>query len=224
MTALNKVVVVGGGIGGLVTTLALLKQGMDVDVYEQSTQLGEVGAGIQISPNGTRVLLALGLEEALRRIAVSPLRKEIRHWRTGKTWNWYNLGAASDQRYGAPHVLLHRGDLHAMLVDAVRRLKPDAIHLGKRCVDIIRVDGYVDVQFARAKPHEPLTSSERTAFIRKFGSVCSAQAVLSSPAASPGAPSFPCSACRPAQRQWSRRTGSDLAATCCTIPFAAASY
>ncbi len=148
MTALNKVVVVGGGIGGLVTTLALLKQGMDVDVYEQSTQLGEVGAGIQISPNGTRVLLALGLEEALRRIAVSPLRKEIRHWRSGKTWNWYNLGTASDQRYGAPHVLLHRGDLHAMLVDAVRRLKPDAIHLGKRCVDIIRVDGYVDVQFA----------------------------------------------------------------------------
>ena len=112
MTALNKVIVVGGGIGGLVTTLALLKHGMDVDVYEQSTQLGEVGAGIQISPNGTRVLLALGLEEALRRIAVSPLRKEIRHWRTGKTWNWYNLGAASDQRYGAPHVLLHRGDLH----------------------------------------------------------------------------------------------------------------
>ena len=148
MTALNKVVVVGGGIGGLVTTLALLKHGMDVDVYEQSTQLGEVGAGIQISPNGTRVLLALGLEEALRRIAVSPLRKEIRHWRTGKTWNWYNLGAASDQRYGAPHVLLHRGDLHAMLVDAVRRLKPDAIHLGKRCVDIIRADGHVDVQFA----------------------------------------------------------------------------
>ena len=100
-----------------------------MDVYEQAPQLGEVGAGIQISPNGTRVLLALGLEEALVAIAVSPLRKEIRHWRTGKTWNWYNLGAASDQRYGAPHVLLHRGDLHAMLVDAVRRLKPDAIHL-----------------------------------------------------------------------------------------------
>ena len=148
MTALNKVIVVGGGIGGLVTTLALLKNGMDVDVFEQATQLGEVGAGIQISPNGTRVLLALGLDEALRRIAVSPLRKEIRHWRTGKTWNWYNLGAASDQRYGAPHVLLHRGDLHGMLVDAVRQLKPDAIHLGKRCVDIIRAGGHVDVQFA----------------------------------------------------------------------------
>jgi salicylate hydroxylase len=148
MTALNKVIVVGGGIGGLVTALALLKHDMDVDVYEQAAQLGEVGAGIQISPNGTRVLLALGLEEPLRRIAVTPLRKEIRHWRTGKTWNWYNLGAASDQRYGAPHVLLHRGDLHGMLVDAVRRLKPDAIHLGKRCVDIDRADGHVDLQFA----------------------------------------------------------------------------
>jgi salicylate hydroxylase len=151
MAALNKVVVVGGGIGGLVTTLALLKRGMDVDVYEQAAQLGEVGAGIQISPNGTRVLLALGLEDALRRIAVNPLRKEIRHWRTGKTWNWYNLGAASDQRYGAPHVLLHRGDLHGMLVDAVRRLKTDAIRLGKRCVDIIQGDEHVDVQFATGK-------------------------------------------------------------------------
>jgi salicylate hydroxylase len=148
MKTLNKVIVVGGGIGGLVTTLALLNRGIDVDVYEQATQLGEVGAGIQISPNGTRVLLALGLEEPLRRIAVNPLRKEIRHWRTGKTWNWYNLGTTSDQRYGAPHVLLHRGDLHGMLVDAVRLLKPDAIHLGKRCVDVIQTDAHVDVQFA----------------------------------------------------------------------------
>jgi salicylate hydroxylase len=148
MAALNKVVVVGGGIGGLFTTLALLKRGIDVDVYEQSAQLGEVGAGIQISPNGTRVLLALGLEETLRRISVNPLRKEIRHWRTGKTWNWYNLGTASDQRYGAPHVLLHRGDLHGMLVDAVRQIKPEAIHLSQRCVDIVQADGHVDVRFA----------------------------------------------------------------------------
>jgi salicylate hydroxylase len=143
----RKVIVIGGGIGGLTTALALLSRGIDVDVFEQAARLGEVGAGIQISPNGTRVLLALGLEEGLRAIQVAPLRKEIRHWRTGKTWNWYDLGAASNQRYGSPHVLLHRGDLHALLVAAVQKLKPDAIHLSQRCVGVTQHDGHVDVRF-----------------------------------------------------------------------------
>ena len=143
----RKVVVIGGGIGGLTTALALLSRGIDVDVFEQAPRLGEVGAGIQISPNGTRVLLALGLEQELRAIQVTPLRKEIRHWRTGKTWNWYDLGATSSQRYGSPHVLLHRGDLHGLLVAAVQRLKPDAIHLSRRCIGVTQQNGHVDVRF-----------------------------------------------------------------------------
>jgi salicylate hydroxylase len=147
MTPSNRVVVIGGGIGGLTTALALLKRDFDVEVYEQAARLGEVGAGIQISPNGTRILHALGLEPALRAIQVTPLRKEIRHWRTGKTWTWYDLGANTDQRYGFPHVLLHRGDLHGMLVDAVRRLKPDAIHLARRCVDVRQTDAEAEVRF-----------------------------------------------------------------------------
>jgi salicylate hydroxylase len=147
MTKSNTVIVIGGGIGGLTTALALLKRGLDVEVYEQASRLGEVGAGIQISPNGTRVLYALGLAEALGAIQATPLRKELRHWRTGKTWNWYDLGATTNQRYGFPHVLLHRGDLHGILVDAVRSLKPDAIHLARRCVDVIQSDEHVEVRF-----------------------------------------------------------------------------
>ena len=147
MTVPNRIAVIGGGIGGLATALALLSRGLDVEVYEQAARLGELGAGIQISPNGTRVLHALGLEQALTAIQVLPLRKEIRHWRTGRTWNWYDLGAATQQRYGSPHVLLHRGDLHAMLVDAVRRLKPGAIHLTSRCVDVVQSDGHAEVRF-----------------------------------------------------------------------------
>jgi salicylate hydroxylase len=143
----RKVIVVGGGIGGLTTALALLSRGIDVDVFEQAPRLGEVGAGIQISPNGTRVLLALGLEQGLRAIAVAPLRKEIRHWRTGKTWNWYDLGNASNQRYGSPHVLLHRGDLHGLLVGAVQKLKPGAIHLSRRCIGVTQHDDHVGVRF-----------------------------------------------------------------------------
>jgi len=115
-------------------------------VYEQSARLGEVGAGIQVSPNGTRVLYELGLEEALRGVQVSPSRKEIRHWSTGEAWTWYELGPTTTQRYGAPHVLLHRGDLHAILADAVARVKPNAIHLARRCIDVSQSDQHVKVR------------------------------------------------------------------------------
>ena len=136
MTSQTKVAVIGGGIGGLAAALALLKRGIDVEVYEQSAELREVGAGIQISSNGTRVLYALGLEDALKRVQVLPSRREIRHWSSGETWNWFDLGATTAQRYGTPHVMLHRGDLHGLLADAVQSLKPDAVRLGKRCVAV----------------------------------------------------------------------------------------
>jgi salicylate hydroxylase len=154
----DRIVVIGGGIGGLTTALALLKRGLDVEVFEQAARLGEMGAGIQISPNGTRILYALGLEDALRGIQVTPLRKELRHWRTGKTWNWYTLGATTNQRYGCPHVLLHRGDLHGMLIKAVRGLKPDAIRLAMRCVDVTQSDDHADVRFDTGE-------TVRTAFV-----------------------------------------------------------
>src|SRR5204863_2063836 len=120
MNTPKKVVVVGAGIGGLTSALALLERGIDVEVYEQSNELKEVGAGIQISSNGTRVLYALGLEDALKRVQVLPSRRVIRHWSTGETWNWFDLGVTTAQRYGTPHVMLHRGDLHGLLADAVR--------------------------------------------------------------------------------------------------------
>ena len=129
MSTSRNVAVVGAGIGGLTAALALLKRGIDVQVYEQSNQLKEVGAGIQISSNGTRVLFALGLEAALAEVQVRPERRELRHWSTGETWNWFDLGDKSIERFGTPHLMLHRGDLHGLLADAVRSLKPDAITL-----------------------------------------------------------------------------------------------
>jgi salicylate hydroxylase len=143
----NKVIIIGGGIGGLAAALALLRRGLDVEVYEQSAELKEVGAGIQISSNGTRVLYALGLEQALGRVQVVPNRREIRHWRSGETWTWFELGATSAQRYGTPHVMLHRGDLLALLADAVGRLKPGAIKLGQRCVGVTQSSRCVEVRF-----------------------------------------------------------------------------
>ena len=126
MNASKNVVVVGGGIGGLTAALALLRRGIDVQVYDQSNQLKEIGAGIQISSNGSRVLFALGLEPALTQVQVRPERRVLRHWSTGETWNWFDLGNKSIERFGTPHLMLHRSDLHTLLANAVRSLKPDA--------------------------------------------------------------------------------------------------
>src|SRR5437762_3215709 len=128
-----RIVIVGAGIGGLAAALALLRDGHEVEIYEQAPTLEELGAGVQISANGARVLFALGLESAIRKVWCEPSAKEIRLWNTGETWKLFDLGAESVARYGAPYFMIHRADLHGALIDAVRSLAPDAIHLGVRC-------------------------------------------------------------------------------------------
>ena len=147
MASSNRTIVIGGGIGGLTAGLALLKRGVDVDIYEQAPELKEVGAGLQTSSNGTRVLYALDLKEPLSDLQVTPSNREIRHWKTGETWNWFNLGADSVDRYGTPHIMMHRGDLQGVLADAVRQVKPDAIHLNSRCVAVSQTSRHVGVRF-----------------------------------------------------------------------------
>jgi 2-polyprenyl-6-methoxyphenol hydroxylase-like FAD-dependent oxidoreductase len=144
----DKVAIVGGGIGGLTAALALLRLGIDVEVYEQAPELKEVGAGVQISSNGTRVLYALGLQEEVERVSSIPTAKEIRLWNTGQTWKLFDLGAVSIELYGFPYVLMHRRDLHGILAEAIERLKPDAVRLGMRCIDVAQSDRSVTLRFA----------------------------------------------------------------------------
>jgi salicylate hydroxylase len=128
-----RILIVGAGIGGLTAALALLREGHEVEVFEQASQLAELGAGVQISANGSRVLFALGLEGALRKVWSEPAGKEIRLWNTGEIWKLFDLGAESVVRYGAPYFMIHRADLHQVLIDAVRALRADAIRLDARC-------------------------------------------------------------------------------------------
>src|ERR1700727_3631081 len=95
----DNVAIVGGGIGGLTAALALIRRGIDVDVYEQAPELRELGAGVQISANGTRVLHALGLKAALEDVQVLPAGKVIRLWNTGQSWKVFDLGADSTARF-----------------------------------------------------------------------------------------------------------------------------
>ena len=127
-----RVLIAGAGIGGLTAALALLKRGIDVDVYEQAAELKEVGAGVQLSANGTRVLHLLGVAEALRALSCEAVGKEVRLWSTGETWKLFDLGAESVARYGFPYFTVYRPDLLTVLSEAVRREKRDAIHLGTK--------------------------------------------------------------------------------------------
>jgi salicylate hydroxylase len=127
-----RIAIVGAGIGGLTAALALQQRGFKVQVYEQAPQLAELGAGVQISPNGTRVFSSLGLGRQIEAIASEPLGKRVRLWNTGQTWNLFDLGAVSRDRYGFPYLTMHRGDMHRVLVDAVRAADADAIRLDTR--------------------------------------------------------------------------------------------
>lgn len=148
-----KVAISGGGIGGLTAALAMLQRGMDVAVFEQAQELKEIGAGVQLGPNGVRVLQALGLSEQLAKWGVESTSKEVRIWSTGKTIPLLNLGAESVARYGAPYYMMHRADLHQMLVDAVRALKPDALHVNAQGVGFREIGDEVELQLNDGRTH-----------------------------------------------------------------------
>jgi 6-hydroxynicotinate 3-monooxygenase len=124
----SKIAIIGAGIGGLTAAALLQRRGHDVHVYEQAKQFARVGAGIQQSSNAIKVLRALGLEQRLRDIAFQPKSWDNREWDTGERKHELPLGAAFEERYGAPYLLLHRGDLHTAIAST---LDPARLHLDK---------------------------------------------------------------------------------------------
>src|SRR5580700_10870033 len=149
---MDNVAIVGGGIGGLTAALALLRRGIDVDVFEQAPELRELGAGVQISANGTRVLHALGLKQALEQVQVRPAGKAIRLWNSGQSWKLFDLGMESVERYGSPYITIHRGDLHSTIAQAVLKAKPGAIHLNRKCVGLTQTPDHVELRFEAGEP------------------------------------------------------------------------
>jgi salicylate hydroxylase len=132
----ERIVVAGAGIGGLCAALALIRRGFEVVVCEQAAELREVGAGVQLSPNGTRVLAALGVLEDLRMVAVEAEAKEIRLWNSGETWPLFDLGTSAMAEYGFPYLMVHRGDLQTVLARAVERAAPGSVKPGAEVVDV----------------------------------------------------------------------------------------
>ena len=137
MTARLKVAIIGAGMGGLTAAAILARKGIDADVYEQAEQFARIGSGIQMSPNAMKVLRAIGLEDQLRQIAFRPDHQLSRDWDTGHVNLDYPFGDTAEKRYGAPYLLMHRGDLHALLATAV---PSERIHRGKKLVGLTHLD------------------------------------------------------------------------------------
>lgn len=126
------VLIAGAGIGGLAAALSLVSRGFRVSVFERVAKLSEIGAGFHCSPNGMRVLYALGLREEVLKVAVRFTERDIRLWNSGHAWKMAGHGAESERRYGVPYVALHRGDLHAILAAELMRRQPAAVVLDSR--------------------------------------------------------------------------------------------
>ena len=127
--------IAGAGIGGLTCALALTRRGFRVVVLEQAEALEPVGAGIQLSPNATRILIDLGLAERLAPAVVAP--QEIRVLRSHNAREIVRgaIGADAAFRYGAPYWVVHRGDLQAALLERLQASPDGALHLGRRVED-----------------------------------------------------------------------------------------
>ena len=136
MAASRNVIIAGAGIGGLSAALMLAQSGFRVTLLEQAARLSETGAGIQLSPNATRILIALGLGERLRAAVSVPEALAIKT-ASGSRLARVPLGDEAEHRYSAPYWSIHRADLQAALLDAVRSNPDIVLRLGTRFEDFV---------------------------------------------------------------------------------------
>ncbi|MCR9222678.1 MAG: FAD-dependent monooxygenase [Hyphomonas sp.] len=129
-----KAVIVGGGIGGLTAALSFHHFGWNVEVLERTSELGEIGAGIQITPNGMKVFRAMGLEDEISENAFVPRALEMRFGRSGRQIFEIEAQKAVVERWGAPYLHLHRADLVDTLKTLLLQRQPNAVRLGAECV------------------------------------------------------------------------------------------
>lgn len=141
----REIMIAGGGIGGVSAALCFAQQGDTVQVFEQSDTFGEVGAGIQLSPNCTRVLHHLGLAPALDTVAFRPRGTQMRDWRSGDVITENALGDDVKTAYGFPYYHIHRGDLMQVLAEAAAASPRITLHTGARVTDVEQTDDTVAI-------------------------------------------------------------------------------
>jgi salicylate hydroxylase len=151
------VLIAGAGIGGLGAALALAQMGLKITVLEQSDVFGEVGAGVQISPNAYKVLCDWGLADALKQTANFPERLQVRNATSNKLLGHLTLGESAQTRYGYPFSTFHRADLHALLLNAVRRQPNVELHLNAKV-------SHISSQFIESNQQVTVTTEAGNSF------------------------------------------------------------
>ena len=149
----KQLLIAGAGIGGLAAALACARAGWQPRIYDQAAELSEIGAGIQLGPNVTRILRAWGLEPALSRVAAFPKTLNVCSAINGSSLGRMPLGEAMAARYGAPYVTVHRADLQRILLDATGEAGIE-LNLSARIANVmpmadavrVRLDGRDDVE------------------------------------------------------------------------------
>ncbi len=143
-----NVIIVGAGMGGLATALALQRVGISATVYEAAPELSEVGAGLTISSNATHALEYCGLGSYMAEHGDTPRQGALLHYRTGETLTQPRIGRDYKAKFGAQYYLIHRADLHNGMVDHLQSLAPGSIVLDHAFVDMDQTDEAVTVRFS----------------------------------------------------------------------------
>lgn len=123
----RKIIVAGGGIGGMTAAIAMAQAGMAVTLLEAAPQFGEIGAGVTLSPNAMKALDHIGICEDVASAGIEPTRQRIQHWQDGRTLVPVER-SSQREKYGAPYVTIHRADLHAELMKAAQTAGVSLLH------------------------------------------------------------------------------------------------
>lgn len=145
MGNIEEVIVVGGGIGGLAAAYGIAKLGKKVTVLEQAAQFGEVGAGLQVGPNGLRALDALGVLDEVYKLAVFPRRHIFMDALDGKELAPIQFGESFEKSFGYPYIVIHRTDLHGVLLKACESLPNVSFLTNHRLSSIEEHADYVEL-------------------------------------------------------------------------------
>lgn len=150
----KSAIVVGGGIGGMTTALSLSRAGWSVRLYERAAAFSEIGAGIMLTPNATRVLRHLGVEAALDKCAMRPPASIYRRFDDASLVGDSPLGSSVESTYGAPYFHIHRSDLLDVLTAAAESQSGVQLHTNHEAIGCTEKNGRIRVNFANGKVAE----------------------------------------------------------------------
>ncbi|MCA1440987.1 FAD-dependent monooxygenase [Ensifer sp. IC4062] len=152
----GPVAIVGAGIAGLTTALCLARQGFEAEIFEQADSLKEIGAGLQLSPNASRILIDLGLLPALEAVWSEPDSVALLDGRSLRTLASVPAGSYARKRWAAPYGVLHRTSLQKILLDAVAAEPHCRIHFGCR----VESDAEAAIDRAMARPPSVIVGAD----------------------------------------------------------------